>query len=149
MLCILLIIINHLLLSCLFRVGTILLLCYYIIYIPYKQNLESSKFHWNCPINYVHASCKCFTAASCAQYGIRSNAVNADRIRTNLFDMSLVEERAKSRGLTASEYFASNLLKTEVLAYDVAGAFLNLALSKKTTGGIYTVDGGNIAASPR
>jgi rhamnose utilization protein RhaD (predicted bifunctional aldolase and dehydrogenase)/NAD(P)-dependent dehydrogenase (short-subunit alcohol dehydrogenase family) len=88
-------------------------------------------------------------AVEYGQYGIRSNAVNADRIKTNLFDMSLVEERAKSRGLTASEYFASNLLKTEVLAYDVAGAFLNLALSKKTTGGIYTVDGGNIAASPR
>ena len=82
-------------------------------------------------------------------YGIRSNAVNPDRIRTNLFDMSLVEERAKSRGLTASQYFASNLLKAEVLAADVAAAFLNLALSKKTTGGIYTVDGGNIAASPR
>ena len=82
-------------------------------------------------------------------YGIRSNAVNPDRVRTNLFDISLVEERAKSRGLTASQYFASNLLKAEVLAADVASAFLNLALSKKTTGGIYTVDGGNIAASPR
>ena len=52
-------------------------------------------------------------AVEYGQYGIRSNAVNADRIRTNLFDMSLVEERAKSRGLTASEYFASNLLKTK------------------------------------
>ena len=32
--------------------------------------------------------------------GITSNGVNPDRVRTNLFDMKLVEERAKSRGLT-------------------------------------------------
>eukprot|EP00943_MAST-04B_sp_MAST-4B-sp1_P001223 g1223.t1 len=103
-----------------------------------------------------YAIAKAATLALMRQYaveygvhGIRSNAVNPDRVRTNLFDLSLIEERAKSRGLTASEYFASNLLKAEVLADDVAGAFLNLALSKKTTGSIYTVDGGNIAAAPR
>jgi rhamnose utilization protein RhaD (predicted bifunctional aldolase and dehydrogenase)/NAD(P)-dependent dehydrogenase (short-subunit alcohol dehydrogenase family) len=82
-------------------------------------------------------------------FGITSNAVNPDRIRTNLFDMKLVEERAKSRGLTAEQYFASNLLKREVLSVDVAHAFFVLALSEKTTGGIFTVDGGNISASPR
>ena len=82
-------------------------------------------------------------------FGITSNAVNPDRIRTNLFDMKLVEERAKSRGLTAEQYFASNLLNREVLSVDVAHAFFVLALSEKTTGGIFTVDGGNISASPR
>ena len=54
-----------------------------------------------------------------------------------------------ARGLTASQYFASNLLKREVIDTDVALAFLDAALAMKTTGGIYTVDGGNIAASPR
>tara|TARA_B110000008_G_C16495458_1_gene373896 strand:- start:96 stop:542 length:447 start_codon:yes stop_codon:yes gene_type:complete len=81
--------------------------------------------------------------------GITSNGVNPDRVRTNLFDMKLVEERAKSRGLTATEYFKSNLLKREVLSVDVARAFLHLAVSEKTTGCIFTVDGGNISASPR
>ena len=42
-----------------------------------------------------------------------------------------------------------NLLSKEVTASDVARAFLHLALSKKSTGAILTVDGGNIAASMR
>mmetsp|Transcript_528 Transcript_528/g.907 ORF Transcript_528/g.907 Transcript_528/m.907 type:complete len:741 (-) Transcript_528:1156-3378(-) len=88
----------------------------------------------------------------CVEYGdrkIRSNAVNADRVRTNLFDIKLVEKRAQARGLTAEQYFESNLIQEEVLADDVAQAFLALTLAKKTTGNIFTVDGGNIAAAPR
>jgi NAD(P)-dependent dehydrogenase (short-subunit alcohol dehydrogenase family) len=42
-----------------------------------------------------------------------------------------------------------NLLLSEVKAEDVAKAFFHLATSKKTTGAILTVDGGNIAASLR
>ena len=42
-----------------------------------------------------------------------------------------------------------NLLLNEVKAEDVAKAFLHLAISKKTTGAVLTVDGGNIAASLR
>ena len=38
-----------------------------------------------------------------------------------------------------------NLLKSEVLPHDVSNAFVSLALMKKTTGAILTVDGGNIA----
>ena len=83
------------------------------------------------------------------KHGIRANAVNPDRIRTNLFDMKLVEDRAKARGLTASQYFANNLLNKEVLAGDVVKAFLHLALSTKTSCAILQVDGGNIAAAPR
>ena len=83
------------------------------------------------------------------QYGIRSNAVNADRIRTGLFSKELIEERARARGVHADEYFKANLLKREVTADDVARAFLSLALSQSTTGCVITVDGGNIAASPR
>ena len=42
-----------------------------------------------------------------------------------------------------------NLLSNEVRAEDVAKAFFHLAVSKKTTGAVLTVDGGNIAASLR
>ncbi|MEK9629346.1 MAG: bifunctional aldolase/short-chain dehydrogenase [Nitrospinota bacterium] len=83
------------------------------------------------------------------QYGIRSNAINADRIRTGLFSEDVVTERAAARGLSADDYFKSNLLKQEVFDTDVAQGFLNLALAEKTTGSILTIDGGNIAASPR
>jgi len=81
--------------------------------------------------------------------GITSNAVNADRIRSGLLTDSMIKQRARARGLTEHEYLAGNLLGREVLAEDVADAFVNLALARKTTGSVYTVDGGNIAAAPR
>ncbi|MCH6580436.1 MAG: bifunctional aldolase/short-chain dehydrogenase [Nitrospinae bacterium] len=81
--------------------------------------------------------------------GIRSNAVNADRIRTGMFSDEFIAERAQARGLEPEAYFRENLLGKEVLDTDVAEAFLHLALSEKTTGSVFTVDGGNIAASPR
>ncbi|MBN1655452.1 MAG: bifunctional aldolase/short-chain dehydrogenase [Deltaproteobacteria bacterium] len=83
------------------------------------------------------------------KYGIRSNAVNADRIRTGLFSEALIEERANARGIRADDYFRANLLGREVTADDVAQAFISLALAQSTTGCVITVDGGNIAASPR
>jgi NAD(P)-dependent dehydrogenase (short-subunit alcohol dehydrogenase family) len=81
--------------------------------------------------------------------GVRSNAVNADRVRTSLLPEDVVTQRAQARGLDADAYFRSNLLNREVSAEDVAQAFLSLALAKSTTGCVVTVDGGNIAASPR
>jgi hypothetical protein len=42
-----------------------------------------------------------------------------------------------------------NLLGREVTADDVAEAFVFLALAKKTTAAVVTVDGGNIEASLR
>ncbi len=81
--------------------------------------------------------------------GIRSNAVNADRIRTRLFTEKVVAERSAARGLTPDEYFKSNLLATEVYDTDVAKGFFEFALAEKTTGSVITIDGGNIAASPR
>ncbi len=75
--------------------------------------------------------------------------MNADRIRTSLLDPGDVARRAEARGLNPDEYYRSNLLGQEVSAEDVAEAFLNLALARSTTGCIVTVDGGNIAASPR
>lgn len=80
---------------------------------------------------------------------IRSNAVNADRVRTALFGGGVVEARARARGLTVDAYFQSNLLGREVTAEDVGRAFLHLAQARSTTGCILTVDGGNAAAFPR
>jgi rhamnose utilization protein RhaD (predicted bifunctional aldolase and dehydrogenase)/NAD(P)-dependent dehydrogenase (short-subunit alcohol dehydrogenase family) len=88
-------------------------------------------------------------ALECGALGIRSNAVNADRVRTSLLDPNDVAERARARGLEPNDYYRANLLAREVSAEDVAEAFLSLALAESTTGSVVTVDGGNIAASPR
>jgi len=92
----------------------------------------------------------------CKQYavdygslGIRSNGVNADRIRSGLLNNGMIKSRAKARDVSTDEYMKGNLLLNEVKAEDVAKAFFHLAISKKTTGAVLTVDGGNIAASLR
>ena len=92
----------------------------------------------------------------CKQYavdygslGIRSNGVNADRIRSGLLNDRMIKSRAKAREVSEDEYMRGNLLLNEVRAEDVAKAFFHLAVSKKTTGAVLTVDGGNIAASLR
>jgi rhamnose utilization protein RhaD (predicted bifunctional aldolase and dehydrogenase)/NAD(P)-dependent dehydrogenase (short-subunit alcohol dehydrogenase family) len=81
--------------------------------------------------------------------GIRANAVNADRIRTGLLTDEMVAARSKARGVSEADYMSGNLLKREVTADDVADAFVFLALARKTTAAIVTVDGGNIEASLR
>jgi rhamnose utilization protein RhaD (predicted bifunctional aldolase and dehydrogenase)/NAD(P)-dependent dehydrogenase (short-subunit alcohol dehydrogenase family) len=81
--------------------------------------------------------------------GIRSNGVNADRIRSGLLTDAMIADRSKARGLTETEYMAGNLLRAEVMAEDVAQAFLALAKARKTTGHVETVDGGNVAAALR
>ncbi|HSA56852.1 MAG TPA: SDR family oxidoreductase, partial [Gemmatimonadaceae bacterium] len=79
-------------------------------------------------------------------YGIRANAVNADRIRTDLFGGGVLEARAKARGVDPNSYFRENLLGRETSAEDVADAFAWLARAEATTGCVITVDGGNAAA---
>ncbi len=81
--------------------------------------------------------------------GIRANAVNADRIRSGLLSDEMIAARSQARGLSQGDYMAGNLLGLEVTADDVAKAFVDLALSPKTTGAVITVDGGNIAAALR
>jgi rhamnose utilization protein RhaD (predicted bifunctional aldolase and dehydrogenase)/NAD(P)-dependent dehydrogenase (short-subunit alcohol dehydrogenase family) len=81
--------------------------------------------------------------------GIRSNAVNADRIRSGLLTDEMVAARAKARGLSEKDYMGGNLLGREVYASEVAEAFVYLAHAEKTTAGVITVDGGNIEASLR
>jgi rhamnose utilization protein RhaD (predicted bifunctional aldolase and dehydrogenase)/NAD(P)-dependent dehydrogenase (short-subunit alcohol dehydrogenase family) len=81
--------------------------------------------------------------------GIRSNAVNADRIRSGIVTDAFIKERATARGVSEKEYMSGNLLQREVTADDVAQAFLHQALALKTTADVTTVDGGNIAAALR
>jgi NAD(P)-dependent dehydrogenase (short-subunit alcohol dehydrogenase family) len=81
--------------------------------------------------------------------GIRSNAVNADRIRSGLLTDEMIANRAKSRGVSEKDYMGGNLLGLEVRAEDVAQAFLHHALAERTTADVTTVDGGNIAAALR
>jgi rhamnose utilization protein RhaD (predicted bifunctional aldolase and dehydrogenase)/NAD(P)-dependent dehydrogenase (short-subunit alcohol dehydrogenase family) len=81
--------------------------------------------------------------------GIRSNAVNADRIRSGLLTDEMIAQRSRARGLNEADYMGGNLLGIEVTAADVAQAFVSLAKATKTTGAVVTVDGGNIAAALR
>jgi NAD(P)-dependent dehydrogenase (short-subunit alcohol dehydrogenase family) len=81
--------------------------------------------------------------------GIRSNAVNPDRIRSGLLTETMIAARAAARGLDPGAYMAGNLLGEEVTAEDVAQAFVFAALMQRTTGAVITVDGGNVAAMVR
>ncbi|MGO9006947.1 MAG: bifunctional aldolase/short-chain dehydrogenase [Beijerinckiaceae bacterium] len=82
-------------------------------------------------------------------FGIRSNAVNADRIRSGLLTDEMIANRSKARGVSQAAYMAGNLLGLEVGAEHVAQAFLHQALAERTTADVTTVDGGNIAAALR
>lgn len=81
--------------------------------------------------------------------GIRSNGINADRIRSGLLSPKMIAVRAAARGVSEADYMAGNLLRVEVTAEDVAAAFVASAKLHKTTGNIITIDGGNVAAMLR
>jgi rhamnose utilization protein RhaD (predicted bifunctional aldolase and dehydrogenase)/NAD(P)-dependent dehydrogenase (short-subunit alcohol dehydrogenase family) len=81
--------------------------------------------------------------------GIRANVVNAERVRSGLLTADMIAARSAARGLSEKDYMSGNLLGREVTADDVAQAFLAQALALKTTAGVTTVDGGNIAAALR
>lgn len=88
-------------------------------------------------------------------YGIRANYVNADNVRTPLFDR-LLQVRAAGYGISVEEmnkrYAERNFLRiSNVPIDDVAEAFLFLASdrSRCTTGSVVTVDGGLDNALPR
>ena len=81
--------------------------------------------------------------------GVRSNAVNADRVRSGLITDDMIRQRAAARGLDEREYMSANLLGAEVTAEHVAEAFVCLARAERATAALVTVDGGNIAAAPR
>ena len=81
--------------------------------------------------------------------GVRSNAVNADRIRSGLLTDEMIASRSQARGVSEKDYMSGNLLGLEVQAEHVAQAFLHHAVAERTTGDVTTVDGGNIAAALR
>ena len=115
-----------------------------------KQSVNPGKNFgpYGLPKSALLSLCKQY-AVDYGSYGIRSNGINADRIRSGLMTNKMIKTRAKARAVTADEYMKGNLLLNEVKAEDVAKAFFHLAVSKKTTGAVLTVDGGNIAASLR
>ena len=115
-----------------------------------KQSVNPGKNFgpYGLPKSALLSLCKQY-AVDYGSYGIRSNGVNADRIRSGLMTDKMIKTRAKARSVTIDNYMRGNLLLNEVKAEDVAKAFLHLASSKKTTGAVLTVDGGNIAASMR
>ena len=115
-----------------------------------KQSVNPGKNFgpYGLPKSALLSLCKQY-AVDYGSYGIRSNGVNADRIRSGLMTGKMIKTRAKARSVSTDEYMRGNLLLNEVKAEDVAKAFFHLATSKKTTGAVLTVDGGNIAASLR
>ena len=115
-----------------------------------KQSVNPGKNFgpYGLPKTALLSLCKQY-AVDYGSFGIRSNGVNADRIRSGLLNDNMIKSRAKAREVSQDEYMRGNLLLDEVKAEDVAKAFFDLATSKKTTGAILTVDGGNIAASMR
>ena len=115
-----------------------------------KQSVNPGKNFgpYGLPKSALLSLCKQY-AVDYGSYGIRSNGVNADRIRSGLMTDKMVKTRAKARSISTEDYMRGNLLLNEVKAEDVAKAFFHLAVSKKTTGAVLTVDGGNIAASLR
>jgi len=115
-----------------------------------KQSVNPGKNFgpYGLPKSALLSLCKQY-AVDYGSYGIRSNGVNADRIKSGLMNDKMITARAKARSVTTDDYMKGNLLLNEVKAEDVAKAFFHLAISKKTTGAILTVDGGNIAASLR
>jgi len=115
-----------------------------------KQSVNPGKNFgpYGLPKSALLGLCKQY-AVDYGSYGIRSNGVNADRIRSGLMNVNMIKTRAKARSVSPDDYMKGNLLSNEVKAEDVAKAFFHLATSKKTTGAVLTVDGGNIAASLR
>ena len=115
-----------------------------------KQSVNPGKNFgpYGLPKSALLSLCKQY-AVDYGSYGIRSNGVNADRIRSGLMNDKMIRTRAKARSISTDAYMRGNLLLNEVKAEDVAKAFFHLATSKKTTGAVLTVDGGNIAASLR
>ncbi len=115
-----------------------------------KQSVNPGKNFgpYGLPKSALLSLCKQY-AVDYGSYGIRSNGVNADRIKSGLMTSKMIKKRAKARSVSIEDYMKGNLLLNEVKAEDVAKAFFHLATSKKTTGAVLTVDGGNIAASLR
>jgi len=85
-------------------------------------------------------------ALELGEYGIRVNTVHPNAVYdTGLWSKDVLEQRARHYSLSVADYKATNVLRTEVSAVDVArvvGLLAGTELSK-TTGAQIPVDGGN------
>jgi rhamnulose-1-phosphate aldolase/alcohol dehydrogenase len=96
-------------------------------------------------------------AIEAGEHRVRVNIINPDAVfqDSRLWSGEVRQERARAHGVAADQledfYRRRNLLKTRVLAEDVAEAALWLASdrSSRTTGCIVSVDGGVREAFPR
>lgn len=85
-------------------------------------------------------------ALELGQFGIRVNALHPNQVfDTGIWTPEILEQRARSYGLTVEQYKQNNLLKTEITSKDVAALACALAgpLFAKTTGAQVPIDGGN------
>jgi len=82
-------------------------------------------------------------------FKIRSNIINPDKIfkDSKIWEGGVLENRAKTKGMTVEEYKRSNLLRIEVLPEHVANVVIALLREDTfgaTTGAMIPVDGGLI-----
>lgn len=80
-------------------------------------------------------------------YGIRSNVVNPDKIfrESKIWEGGVLENRAKTKGISVEEYKRGNLLHIEVLPEHVANVVVELVKNSTfgaTTGSMIPIDGG-------
>ncbi len=88
-----------------------------------------------------------YVALEGGKYGIRSNVVNPDKIfkDSKIWEGGVLENRAKTKGISVDEYKRSNLLRIEVLPEHVANIVVELVkgdIFGATTGTSIPVDGG-------
>ncbi|MGC9293983.1 MAG: bifunctional aldolase/short-chain dehydrogenase [Thermoplasmata archaeon] len=81
------------------------------------------------------------------KYGIRSNVVNPDKIFRDsaIWENGVLENRARSKGISVEEYKKGNLLHIEVLPEHVANVVVELIKDNifgATTGAMIPIDGG-------
>ncbi len=57
-------------------------------------------------------------------YGIRSNGINADRIKSGMLNEKLISTRSKARGVTKDQYMRGNLLPRRGISKGCCTCFL-------------------------
>jgi rhamnose utilization protein RhaD (predicted bifunctional aldolase and dehydrogenase)/NAD(P)-dependent dehydrogenase (short-subunit alcohol dehydrogenase family) len=88
-----------------------------------------------------------YVALEGGKYGIRSNVINPDKIfrDSKIWEDGVLENRAKSKGISIDEYKKGNLLHIEVLPEHVANVVVSLIKENTfgaTTGTMIPIDGG-------
>jgi len=88
-----------------------------------------------------------YVALEGGKYGIRSNVINPDKIfrESKIWEDGVLENRAKSKGISIEEYKRGNLLHIEVLPEHVANVVVSLIKENifgATTGTMIPIDGG-------